>query len=340
VSRSGPTQLRAEQLASHLASDLAPLYVLHGDEPLLVIEAADAIRAAARTRGYSEREVLVVTQYFKWSALTEAAGNMSLFGGDKLIDLRIPTGKPGREGSDALARYAAQPPTGTVTLVSLPQMDWKAKKSAWFGALAGAGVEMELNAPPLERLPDWLAARLARQQQSAPRDALEFMAGHVEGNLLAANQEVMKLALLHPAGALTLEQVRNAVMDVARYDVDDLRQALLAGDAARAARLLDGLRAEGVAAPLVLWIIVAELRVLAAARAEMDRGRSADDALAAARIFGARQSPYRRALARLSAAAPRTALMQAARLDRMIKGVARGDVWDEFLQISLRLCAR
>ncbi len=333
-------QLRAEQLDSHLKGTLAPLYVLHGDEPLLVIEAADAIRAAARTRGFTEREVLVVTQYFKWSALAEAAGNMSLFGGDKLIDLRIPTGKPGREGGEVLARYATHPPAGTITLITLPQMDWKAQKSAWFAALAGSGAMMELNAPPLERLPDWLAGRLARQQQSAEPAALNFMAEHVEGNLLAANQEVLKLGLLHPPGELMLEQVRNAVMDVARYDVDDLRQALLGGDAARASRLLDGLRAEGVAAPLVLWIIVSELRVLATARAEMDAGRSADEALATARIFGARQSPYRRALTRLSSAATRTALMQAARLDRMIKGVARGDVWDEFLQIAMRLCAR
>ncbi len=332
--------LRAEQLDAHLKGTLAPSYVLHGDEPLLVIEAADAIRAAGRARGFSEREVLVVTQYFKWSALAEAAGNMSLFGGEKLIDLRIPTGKPGREGSDALARYAANPPSGVITLVTLPQVDWKAQKSAWFTALTGNGVVMELNAPALDRLPDWLAGRLARQGQSAGREALEFMAGHVEGNLLAANQEVMKLSLLHPPGELSLEQVRNAVMDVARYDVEDLRQALLTGDAARASRLLDGLRAEGVAAPLVLWIIVAELRVLATARAEMDAGRSADEALATARIFGARQSPYRRALQRLTSAATRTALMQAARLDRMIKGVARGDVWDEFLQIVLRLCAR
>lgn len=332
--------LRADQLDAHLKGTLAPLYVLHGDEPLLVIEAADTIRTAARARGFGERDVLVVTQYFKWSALAEAAGNMSLFGGDKVIDLRIPTGKPGREGSDALARYAANPPAGTLTLVTLPLMDWKAKKSAWFAALIQHGVEMELNAPGLDRLPAWLAGRLARQQQTATPDALEFMAGHVEGNLLAANQEVMKLGLLHPPGELTLDQVRNAVMDVARYDVDDLRQALLAGDAARASRLLDGLRAEGVAAPLILWIVVSELRVLATARAEMDAGRSADDALAAARIFGARQSPYKRALQRLSSSAPRTALMQAARLDRMIKGVARGDVWDEFLQIALRLCAR
>ncbi|WP_374340521.1 DNA polymerase III subunit delta [Methyloversatilis sp.] len=333
-------QLRPEQLDAHLKGTLSPLYVLHGNEPLLVIEAADAIRTVARARGFGEREVLVVTQYFKWSALAEAAGNLSLFGGDKLIDLRIPTGKPGREGSDALARYAASPPAGTLTLVTLPLMDWKARKSAWFSALLEHGAEIELNAPGPERLPAWLAGRLARQQQSATPEALDFMAGHVEGNLLAANQEVMKLALLHPPGELSLEQVRNAVMDVARYDVDDLRQALLAGDAARASRLLDGLRAEGVAAPLLLWIVVSELRLLAAVRAEMDAGRSADDALAASRIFGARQLPYKRALQRVSSGVARTALMQAARLDRMIKGVARGDVWDEFLQIALRLCAR
>ena len=299
-------QLRAEQLAAHLAKPLEALYVLHGDEPLLVIEAADAIRAAARAQGFAEREVLVAGAGFKWDDLFLAAGNLSLFGGDKLVDLRLPTGKPGREGGEALQRYCKQLPQGVVTLVTLPQLDWQVKKSAWFAALLGAGVAMELNAPALARLPEWIAGRLARQKQSAPRAALEFIAAHVEGNLLAAHQEIQKLGLLHPEGELGLAQVEAAVLNVARYDVGKLRQALLDTDPARCARVIEGLKAEGAAPPLVLWAIATEARSLF------------------------QKAPNRRRAAR-------NALLHAARIDRMIKGVARGDLWDEFLQLSLRM---
>ena len=289
-------QLRAEQLAGHLERALGPLYIVHGDG-LLAIEAADAIRAAARRQGYGEREVLMATQAFRWEELFLAAGNLSLFGGDKVIDLRIPSGKPGRDGSEALARYCAQLPAGIVTLITLPEMDWQAKKAAWFTKLADAGVAIECAAPPLPQLPTWIAQRLARQNQRAPREALEFIAAHVEGNLLAAHQEIQKLALLYPEGEISLKDVEAAVLNVARYDVDALREALRANDPARCARTLDGLRAEGAALPLVLWALANEARQRAA----------------------------------------RAALLHAARIDRMIKGVARGDVWDEMLQLALRL---
>ena len=298
--------LRPEQLVAHLAKPLAPLYVLHGDEPLLVIEAADAIRAAARKQGFAEREVLVAGAGFKWDDLFLAAGNLSLFGGDKLVDLRLPTGKPGREGGEALTRYSKALPQGVVTLVTLPLMDWQMKKSAWFSALLGAGVAMELNAPPLARLPDWLAERLSRQKQTAQRDALGFIAAHVEGNLLAAHQEIQKLALLYPEGELTLAQIEAAIINVARYDVGKLRQALTESDPARSARVIEGLRAEGAAPPLVLWAMAMEAR----------------------NLF--QKGPTRRRAAR-------SALLHAARIDRIIKGVARGDLWDEFAQLALRL---
>ena len=288
--------LRPEQLAAHLEKGLAPLYVVHGDG-LLGIEAGDAIRAAARKQGYSEREVLMVTQSFRWDELFLAAGNLSLFGGDKVIDLRIPSGKPGREGGEALGRYCAHLPGGTVTLISLPELDWQAKKAAWFAKLAEAGIAIECAAPAVPQLPTWIAGRLARQKQTAPREALDFIATHVEGNLLAAHQEIQKLALLYPEGEISLKDVEAAVLNVARYDVDALREALRANDPARCARTLDGLRAEGAALPLVLWALANEARQRAA----------------------------------------RAALLHAARIDRMIKGVARGDVWDEMLQLALRL---
>ena len=290
-------QLRPEQLAAHLEKPLQSLYVLHGDDPLLTIESGDALRAAARARGFDERSVLVVTPSFKWDELFHAAGNLSLFGGRTLVDLRIPTGKPGRDGGEALQRYARALPSETLTLITLPEMDWKAKKAAWFAALVEAGVGIECNAPPLPQLPQWISRRLAAQQQSAPAEALEFIALHVEGNLLAAHQEIQKLGLLYPQGALTLQQVSAAVLNVARYDIDDLKLALQARDTARCARTLEGLQAEEAAPPLVLWVLANE----------------------------ARQRMHR------------AALLHAAKIDRIIKGVANGNLWDEFLQLALRL---
>jgi DNA polymerase-3 subunit delta len=290
-------QLRPEQLAAHLAKPLGRLYVLHGDDPLLTVEAGDALRAAARKQGFGDRTVLVVTPSFKWEELFHASDNLSLFGGRTLVDLRIPTGKPGRDGGEALQRYARDLPADTLTLVTLPEMDWRAKKAAWFAALVAAGVGIECNAPPLAQLPQWIARRLAAQRQTAPAEALEFIALHVEGNLLAAHQEIQKLGLLHPPGALTLQQVSAAVLNVARYDIDDLRAALQARDAARCARTLEGLRAEDAAPPLVLWVLANE----------------------------ARQRMHR------------AALLHAARIDRIIKGLSRGDLWDECLQLALRL---
>ncbi|MDO8931311.1 MAG: DNA polymerase III subunit delta [Rhodocyclaceae bacterium] len=299
-------QLRPEQLGQHLQKRLAPLYVLHGNEPLLVIEAADAIRATARAQGFAEREVLIAGQGFKWEGLFLAAGNLSLFGGDKLVDLRIPSGKPGREGGEALKRYCGQLPGGIVTLVTLPELDWQTKKGGWFGTLAEAGIAIECNAPPYAQLHAWLAERLKRQNQTAPRPALDFIAAHVEGNLLAAHQEIQKLGLLYPEGEITLPQIEAAVLNVARYDIDKLRSALANNDAARCARVLEGLRAEGAAPPLVLWTLANESR------------------------NQCQKVPARRTAAR-------NALLHAARIDRIIKGVAKGDLWDEFLQLSMRL---
>lgn len=290
-------QLRPEQLGAHLDKPLASLYLLHGDEPLLVIEAADAIRLAARRQGFTEREVIVAGTGFRWDDLFLAAGNLSLFGETKLIDLRIPSGKPGREGSEALQRYCQTLGSGTVTLITLPELDWQAKKAAWVTALSQAGVALECNAPPLVRLPQWLAERLARQQQTASRAGLEFIAAHVEGNLLAAHQEIQKLGLLYPTGEVSLAQIEAAVLNVARYDVSDLRDALKNRDTVRAVRTLEGLQAEGAAPPLVLWALASEART----------------------------------------AQNRPALLHAAKIDRMIKGLATGDLWNEFLQLTLRL---
>ena len=332
-------QLRGEQLASHLERELKPVYVVYGDEPLLVIEAADAIRAAARRQGFDEREVLSAIAGFAWNELHHAAGNMSLFGGRKLIDLRIPGGKPGREGSAALQDYCARPSPDTVLLVTLPGLDWSEEKAVWLKALTEAGVAIKLVPPNLAELPEWIAGRFRRQQQRADRDGLRFIAERVEGNLLAAHQEILKLGLLHPAGDLSLQQVQDAVLNVARYDLDGLREALLVGDVARLTRTLDGLQQEGEAPPLVLWAITEEVRALAQIKVGQSAGQPIDALFKEARVWGARQAGVRRAVQRIDSGRALAALAHAARIDRLIKGAGgAGNVWEEFLRLGLGLC--
>lgn len=328
-----------ERLASHLEGELRPLYVVHGDDPLLVIEAADAIRAAARRRGFDERNVLTALPGFNWNQLSAAAGSRSLFGGRTLIDLRIPNGKPGRDGGGALQDYAAHPSPDALLLVTLPELDWRDEKAAWLAALGNAGAIIKLVAPKLAELPAWIATRLRRQEQSADAEGLRFIAERVEGNLLAAHQEIQKLALLHPPGPLSLAAIRDAVLDVARYDIDALREAMLEGDAARYARTLDGLRQEGEAPPLLLWALTEEVRALATIHSGLAQGKALDGLLRDARVFGPRQAPMKRALRRFDRSRSLAALAQAARIDRMIKGAASGNVWDEFLRLGLGLAS-
>ena len=331
-------QLKGEQLAAHLERELKPVYVVYGDEPLLVIEAADAIRAVARRNGFDERNVLTAISGFNWVELHHAAGNMSLFGGRTLIDLRIPTGKPGRDGSAAIQDYCANPSPDSLLLVTLPGLDWAEEKAAWLKALTEAGVAVKLIPPNLAELPSWIAARLRSQKQATDTDGLRFIAERVEGNLLAAHQEILKLGLLYPAGEISLSQVQEAVLNVARYDLDGLREALLAGDVARLTRTLDGLQQEGEAPPLVLWAMTEEVRALAQVKAGQAQGQSVDSLLKDARVWGARQSLFKRALQRVDSAQANASLAHAARIDRMIKGASGGgDVWSEFLRLGLKL---
>ena len=332
--------LKGEQLAAHLERELRPLYVLYGDEPLLVLEAADLIRAKARQNGYSEREVLTVLPHFDWGQLLAAGGNMSLFGDKKLIDLRIPTGKPGKEGGAALQQWCQHLSLDNLLLITLPELDWREEKAVWFTALVNAGVVVKWMAPPLAELPGWIAGRLRRQQQNADLESLKFIAERVEGNLLAAHQEILKLGLLYPAGTLTAAQIREAVLNVARYDIDGLREALLTGDLARLQRTLDGLMQEGEAPPLVLWAMSEEIRALTTIRLGMDAGKPVDMLLKDAKVWGPRAVPVKKALQRLSTAALEAALQHAGQIDRLAKGIGQGNIWEEFLRLGLRLSAK
>jgi len=336
-------QLRPEALDGHLAKGLAPLYVITSDEHLLALEAADKIRSKARAQGYSERDVLTVERNFKWGELLAANQALSLFGDKKLIELRIPGGKPGKDGSAALQNYAKDLNPDNLTLVTLPKLDWQTAKAAWVAGLQQAAVYIEI--PNVERpqLPGWIGMRLSSQGQSAERQSLDFIADRVEGNLLAAHQEIQKLGLLHPPGKLTHEQVIDAVLNVARYDVFKLSEAMLAGDPARLVRMLEGLKGEGEALPLVLWAVSEEIRTLLKLKAGMAQGRPLGALMKEYRIWGPRERMMEPALRRMSLPVLEAALQQAAQVDKMVKGLRAkqfaGDAWDAMLQLALRVAS-
>jgi DNA polymerase-3 subunit delta len=315
-------QLRAEQLAGHLAKTLAAAYAIHGDEPLLALEAADAVRAAARKRGFAERQVFEPGRGFDWSEFAHATQSLSLFAEKKVLELRLPTGKPGAQGGEAIAAYCERPADDLLLLISVPRLDRATQNSAWFGALGRAGVVVDVWPMERARLPAWIAGRLARQRQSASPEVLEFLADRVEGNLLAAHQEVSKLALVAAEGPLALEAVQEAVSNVARYDPNDAAEALLAGDLGRYVRVIEGLRGEGEAPPFLLFAVSSALFAL-------QRGE---------RVFNRRvQAAVEAAARRFTPERVEQALSQAAAIDRAIKGVGSGEPWEEFIKLGLKL---
>lgn len=329
-------ELSCDALPRHLSAGLKPLYVVHGDALLLVIEAADSIRAAARAAGYTERDTLIAEQHFKWGELHSCAQSLSLFAERKIVDLRIPSGKPGTEGGQALQEYASHLNEDVLTLITLPKLDWQTQKSQWFGALQKHGVIISADDIPRNQLPDWLAARLQRQNQSTDSATLEFLADRCEGNLIAAFQEIQKLGLLFPSGALTFEQVKESVMDVARYDIFKLSEAMLLGDAARYAHILEGLRAEGTATVLILWALSEEVRTIGKLLFATKRGGNLRDAMREIRVRRDRQNLIEQAARRLKFPHIERAIAHCAKLDKTIKGLRQGDVWDDLLQLGMR----
>ncbi len=326
------------------------LYTVHGDEPLLAQEAADAIRAAARAQGYTERSSYTVAgAHFDWSAVLAAGGSMSLFADKQIVEIRIPSGKPGKDGSVALQQLAEQAVgnDGTLTLVLLPRLDKATRTGAWFSALESHGVGLQID--PVERsaLPQWIAQRLAIQgQRVKPGDegqrTLQFFADRVEGNLLAAHQEIQKLALLYPQGELGWEQVESAVHNVARYDVFKLSEAVLGGDPQRVARMLDGLQAEGEAEVLVHYTLAEDIRALKRVKDAMSAGRPLPMALRENRIWGPRERAFERVLPRLDDRMLARLLRAAHTVDGIVKGLKQPDWpssgWQSLQRLALMLC--
>jgi DNA polymerase-3 subunit delta len=339
-------QLRAEQLGAHLSAppggSLSACYLFSGDEQLLVNEALDALRTAALRQGCDERESFTVERGFDWSALVGSLSMRSLFSAGKLIVLRLPTAAPGDDGSRALREMAARSAEGNVVAVVTPKLSSAIAKSAWVKALRKDAVCVELRPPPLAELPNWIARRLKAARLSCDEEGVKLLAARVEGNLLAAQQEIDKLSLQYPDGAqLNAAQIQAAVADGARYDVFQLTDAALAGDTSRALRILNGLREDGVAAPLVLWALVREVLLLvdAGMRAgrDMPLGSAAKAAVLAAGLWESRADAYVRALRGRKPSSLHRLLSMARDADQIVKGARKGEAWNALIELTLAL---
>lgn len=331
-------RLRAEQLSRHLQDTLAPAYLISGDEPLLLGEAGDAIRKAARAAGHDNREVMDAGSGFDWNTLLAEAASFSLFAEKKIIDLRIPGGKPGREGGQALAEYCANPPPDTLLMLTLPKLDRQQQNSKWFKAIEKLGVVLQVWPIAQEKLPAWIEQRMRAVGLQPTPDAIALLAERIEGNLLAAHQEIDKLRLLHEGGRIDAAALAEAVADSARYDVFDLVDSALRAELPRCLHILEGLRGEGIAAPIVLWALHREISQLASVALDSARGLSTDHAMTRARIWDKRKPLARQALARLRPTQWLGLLDDCQAVDSAIKGGDPRDPWLLLEEMLVELC--
>ncbi|CAN7416047.1 DNA polymerase III subunit delta [Polaromonas sp. LjRoot131] len=348
--------LAPAQLQEHLKRGLKSLYTLHGDEPLLVQEFADALRASARAQGYTERTVHTVAgAHFDWSEVLASGGSLSLFADKQIVEIRIPSGKPGKDGSVALQQIAerAQGDDSTLTLVMLPRLDSMTAKGAWFGALESFGITVKFDPIDRRNLPQWIAQRLQQQGQRVAageegQRTLQFFADRVEGNLLAAHQEIQKLGLLYPAqsggsdGVLSFDQVENAVLNVARYDVFKLSEAVLGGQAVRVARMLDGLQSEGESEVLVHWALAEDIRSMKRVKDAISAGRPMPMALRENRVWGIKEKLFERVLPQIGDTTLANLLHAAHKVDGIVKGLKQpdwpADGWQALHRLAGMVC--
>jgi len=327
-------KVRPDQLERHLKNELAAIYFICGDEPLQVMESADLIRATARQRDYTERQVMDVDAQFDWNSLLDAGNSLSLFAEKRILELRLPTGKPGKVGSKILQEYAQRPADDAILIISSGKLESSSKNTKWFKTLDQQGVVIQCWPVNTDQLPGWINLRLQSRGIAADRDAVQLLADRVEGNLLAAAQEVDKLFLQHGAGQLSFEQTAAAVADSARFSIYDLVDNALAGDVVRTARIIGGLKNEGVEPVLMLWALSREVRMMAKIS---ESTISPDAAMAKLRVWENRKALIRKALSRHGASRWKLFLKRCAKIDKVIKGVEPGRPWDELLMLSTQI---
>ena len=332
-------KISANQLSSHLKNSLAPCYLVTGDEHLLVAEAVDEIREAARAQGFGMRELHVATTGFDWGQLTASAGNLSLFAEQRIVELRLPTGKPGRSGGQAIVDLVAQAGPELLFIVTGPKLDGNTAKSKWVKAIEKNGISLPIWPVGLRELPGWIANRMRKAGLQPDRDAVAMIADRVEGNLLAASQEIEKLRLLLGEGKVTVADVTSAVARSSRYDVYKLADAAMAGDAARAIRILGGLKEEGVEPVIVMWALTRELRTLAMLDDAVRQGRDLGSTMQSLRVWNNRQALVRSCVGRHRQGAFHRLLKASGRADAAAKGQRFGDPWQMAADIVIGMAS-
>lgn len=333
-------KLPLAKLHNQLGKQLAPVYFVSGDEPFQVDEACRLIRHAAKQQGYTERQVLHVDRGFDWSSLGAESRNLSLFASKKLIELRIPNAKPGREGTKALQEYSEQLPQDTCLLISSGKLESAQTRAKWLQSLEKVGVLIQVWPIELTRLPEWIAQRLRQRNLHAAPEALKILADRIEGNLLAADQELEKLLLLYGEGELSTEQIQAAVSDSARFDIFSFADAALAADPERVTRLLFGLKAEGVEPVLMLWVLQREIRLLGVIIADINAGTNTNAAMAGQRVWDKRKPLIGKALKCCTESDIQQWLRDCRKIDRIIKGQEAGRAWDELLELALQVAGK
>jgi DNA polymerase III subunit delta len=327
--------ISADQLSHALKRGLAPVYFVYGEELLLVEESCRAIREAAHAAGYHERQVLTVEGGFDWNGLFSSTQSLSLFSERRLIELRLPTGKPGEAGAKILAEIAAQPPADTIFVVSCGKLEKQTREAKWARALEAAGVAVAVYPLEATQWPAWIRRRMEMKGLMPGPGVVELLAHLMEGNLLACAQEIDKLAMLFGAGEVGLDDIEGNLGDNARYNVFALVDASLRGEPAAVERILNRLRGEGVEPVLILWALAREARELAQMAAMVAAGQPVTRVLDARRVWAKRKPLVSAALKRLSREATQDLLRRAARTDRVLKGRGRGDVWQELQCLAL-----
>jgi len=329
-------RVRAEQLASSLQRGLAPVYLIGGEEPLLLQECCDEVREAAKAQGFIERELLQVERGFDWSLLQQASAP-SLFATQKIVDLRIRTGKPGREGGKALTEWADAPDPNIILLVSCEKWDASSRKAKWAGALERAGQRVDIWPIKAAELPHWLAQRMQQYGMQPEPEVLDLLADRLEGNLLAARQEIDRLALLKGAGTVSVDDVMRAVADSSRFDAFILAEHMLCGNLRDGLRVAAGLHRVDTPLPRVVGALIRELRTTEAFRLAMRGGEDESTAFQRLRVWRNRQNVIRSAARRLNTRRLFAAFKQLALIDRQSKGRAAGDPWQSLDTLLLQL---
>jgi len=326
--------VRPDQLQSMIAKTTYPVYMVSGDEPLQQMESLDLIRSFLRQNDFSEREILDVDAQFDWQSLMDEAANMSLFASRRIVELRLPSGKPGKQGSQVLKDYLSRPPEDTVLIINAGKIDGNSKKSAWYKAVDQSGLVVQCWPVPVDKLSAWLMQRFKARDMDADYDALAYISQHVEGNLLAADQEIEKLYLLLGPGKITYTDVAEAVTSQSRYSVFELVDMMLAGNTKRVIKIISGLKAEGVVPVVVTWALAKDIRLLAQVSLDVS---SADFILKRSGIWQSRITMFKSCMSRHTPRSLQLMLKRCSYIDAVSKGMIEANVWDEIETLCARL---